>query len=377
MKRAFRFTLVLVVLLCSSIFAQEYRVRQDISIPDIPGYIALIADLHTHTVLSDGMVHPAIRPEEAWREGIDVLAITDHIEYQPHREWIPTNHNLPHELASGRARELSVLLIRGSEITRGMPLGHYNAIFLTDNEAIEHDDPMKSFEAAAAQGAFIFWNHPGWPREDRIPVWEKEQQELYDRGFMHGIEVVNTREYYPLAHKWALEKGITMIGNSDVHNPAGLDYDHRHGDHRSLTLIFATEKSHEAIHEALKSRRTAVWHEHLLLGEEKYLKPLFENSIEMVTPTLEISGNGGAQLQIRNNSDIDFKLKRIGEPEGYASTESVTLKARHTSLIWVGRLEGYETGEHTLMLPYEITNLYVLPETGMQIEIPVTVKLTN
>ena len=42
-------------------------------------------DLHIHTVFSDGAVWPSIRVEEARKEGLDLIAMTEHLEYQPHQ----------------------------------------------------------------------------------------------------------------------------------------------------------------------------------------------------------------------------------------------------------------------------------------------------
>ena len=51
--------------------------RSEIQFPDIPGYKTIVADFHTHTVFSDGLVWPTVRMDEAWREGIDAIAVTD------------------------------------------------------------------------------------------------------------------------------------------------------------------------------------------------------------------------------------------------------------------------------------------------------------
>lgn len=47
------------------------------------------ADLHTHTMFSDGRVTPEWRVDEAWMDGLDVVAITDHIENRPYVVRIP------------------------------------------------------------------------------------------------------------------------------------------------------------------------------------------------------------------------------------------------------------------------------------------------
>ena len=57
--------------------------------PNIDGYQTLISDLHQHTIFSDGLVWPTIRVDEAVYDGVDVISMTEHLEYQPHREDIP------------------------------------------------------------------------------------------------------------------------------------------------------------------------------------------------------------------------------------------------------------------------------------------------
>ena len=59
--------------------------ERNIVFPDVEGYVTLVTDLHTHSVFSDGHVWPKIRVGEALRDGLDGLAITEHLEYQPHR----------------------------------------------------------------------------------------------------------------------------------------------------------------------------------------------------------------------------------------------------------------------------------------------------
>ena len=56
--------------------------RNEITIPSVNGYNVYKADFHTHTIYSDGEVTPALRVEEAWNDGLDIIAITDHMEYR-------------------------------------------------------------------------------------------------------------------------------------------------------------------------------------------------------------------------------------------------------------------------------------------------------
>ena len=57
--------------------------RKEIVLPQVNGYNIYKADLHTHSVFSDGSVLPKWRVEEAWQDGLDVMAVTEHIEWRP------------------------------------------------------------------------------------------------------------------------------------------------------------------------------------------------------------------------------------------------------------------------------------------------------
>jgi hypothetical protein len=63
--------------------------KRQIQFPDTADYQTLVVDLHTHSVFSDGHVWPTVRVSEALRDGLDGLAITEHLEFQPHLSDIP------------------------------------------------------------------------------------------------------------------------------------------------------------------------------------------------------------------------------------------------------------------------------------------------
>ena len=94
----------------------------------VPGSHWVSTDLHIHTVFSDGAVWPSIRVEEARREGLDLIAMTEHLEYQPHSDDIPhPNRNRSFIIANGMIQAGEQLqVINGSEITREMAPGHIN-----------------------------------------------------------------------------------------------------------------------------------------------------------------------------------------------------------------------------------------------------------
>lgn len=373
------------VCLCVAVAALAYqsfahepvtRARTEVNFPDIPGFVTLKGDFHVHTVFSDGLVWPSVRTDEAWREGLDAIAITDHIEYQPHKADLSTNHNRSFEIARDASKDLGVIVVKGSEITRKMPPGHLNAIFLTNSLPLAVTNWHDAVKAAHDQGAFIFWNHPGWERQitNGVVRWYPEHTQMLEEGLLQGIEVVNSREYYPEAHRWAMEKKLTMLSNSDIHNPLNLDYHVHSGDHRPLTLIFAKERSAAAIKQALLARRTAVYSGDKLIGDEQFLRPLFERSLEISKATLEIKAKGKALLHIRNNSDLDYELARLGEPDEVAIPKNIVLAARKTVLLTLEGKSAATKGTKRLSLPYAVANAFIGPNEPMPVELPVQVK---
>jgi 3',5'-nucleoside bisphosphate phosphatase len=352
------------------------RSRTPVAIPDLPGYVTLKCDFHIHTVFSDGLVWPTVRVEEAWREGLDAIAITDHIEYLPHQRDLPVNHNRAYEIARPQGEALDIIVIRGSEITRGMPPGHLNAIFLTDSAALDVEDWREAVAEAKRQGAFIFWNHPGWSAQlqaDGVVRWYPEHTELLEAGLLHGIEVANGRSVYPEALAWGLEKPLTLLSNSDIHNPLNLDYQVHAGDHRPLTLVFARERSASGIQEALVAQRTAVYASHRLMGEQQYLEPLFAAAVTLRTAEVTLAGDRGVNLQIHNHSDVPFLLERSGALSELSFPSKLTLPPHRTVLAQVRSTATDLSESRALRLPYRVTNLLVGPdrslETGLDLRV--------
>lgn len=340
--------------------------RKEIKIPDIPGYLTLKCDLHAHTVFSDGDVWPTVRADEAWREGFDAIAVTEHVEYHPHEGDIPVNFGRSYDIMKPRADMYGLILIRGAEITRPMPPGHFNCLFLDDVAALDHEDFWEAMQAAAEQGAFIFWNHPGWQQPDEIPIWYDEHTRLYENRLMHGIEIVNGGSYYPLAHEWCIQKKLTMLGNSDVHSPVLMDYEPWKGEHRPMTLIFATERTQDAIKEALFVGRTAVYSGDELIGDARYLEPIFRNSVSL--KTISNSGEGKTHfISIRNASQVPFRLKAAGEVEGFTFPENIVLYPGRTVMMMISNT-GNEDWKG-LTLPFLVENLLVAPGKGMEVKL--------
>lgn len=341
-------------------------VRNEIKIPNIPGYITLKCDFHMHTVFSDGNVWPPVRANEIWREGLDAFSITDHLEYLPHKEVVVKDYNESYNLAIDRAKSLGLIMIKGVEITREMPPGHFNAIFIKEVNPLYLLDYKALIKSFIDQGAFIFWNHP----PDK---WYDEHEEFYKNGWLHGIEVVNGGRYYPHSHRWCIEKNLTLIGNSDVHDPMYL----QKGEHRPMTLVFAKERSEQAIKEALIERRTAVYNDKNIIGDAQYLKPLFEESIKIVNPEVTIKGTGSTNIWINNRSEVPFDLVLNGEVPELSVPNKITLFQDGTVLFRISAKSNEIKGKKDIKIPYKVMNLITAPEEYLPVEFSISVNFEN
>ena len=349
--------------------------RSEICIPDVNGYLTLKCDFHMHTVFSDGNVWPTVRVEEAWRGGLDAIAITDHIENQPSKKDLKKNHNRSYEIAAGRAKYLDIVLIKAGEITRDMPPGHLNALFLEDVNKLDTETWQDAVKMAVDQGAFLTWNHPGWRQPDEIPVWYEEHEWLLEMGWIHGMEIVNERAYYPLVQKWCLDKKLTMIGCSDIHDPINMFFDFQGGEHRPMTLVFAEKRTVDGIKKALFARRTAVYYNNFLFGAEDYLKPIFYNSVEIKNSEITVTGKNRANIQIKNRSDLSFELIRENNPDEVSIPQNITLFAHKTVLMEVrGKSESLSDSK-TLTFRYKVNNLSVAPAQGLPVEFKIKINL--
>jgi hypothetical protein len=277
--------------------------RTDIAIPDIPGYITLKCDFHMHTVFSDGVVWPTVRVEEAWEDGLDAIAITDHIENNPKK--MPGMTHNEYEIALPSAKMMNIILVKGGEISRSMPPGHFNALFVRDVNALDVPDYMDAIGEAVRQGGFIIWNHPGWrSQQPDTTKWMAEHQVIWEKGWMHGIEVFNEKEWYPEAIKWAMEKNLAITGNSDIHEVYKAKYNTELYPIRPLTLVFAKERTEESLKEAMFSKRTATLFFNKLVGKKELINPLVNESIRILKPHLY--HDGYIYFNITNISDIEF-----------------------------------------------------------------------
>lgn len=322
------FTLLLAIALLSPSMAQ----RKILNLPDLPGYVTLKCDFHMHTVFSDGNVWPLMRVAEAYREGLDAIAITDHIEYTPKKDYVPVDLNAAWKISQTAAKEGNLILVHGAEITRSMPPGHLNALFITDASALVKDSVYQAIEEAVKQGAFIQWNHPGWKSQqpDGIPRMYSIHYRLIKNGLMNGIEFGNDNEYYPLVLTFCKTYNLAVMCNSDIHGVISETFAAPEYTHRPMTLVFAKERTYDALKEAMFARRTLAYTGEILAGREDLAKLFFWQCVSVSRPYYENDRNNF--FEITNRSDIPFYLVN-----GPAGAGSITLKANSVTKVTLSK----------------------------------------
>lgn len=334
-------------------------VRHEVHFPSLPGYQTLVCDLHMHSVFSDGEVWPTVRVDEAYRLGYDAIALSDHIEYKPHKDDVTVSLNRSYELAVDRARTDNILFPRAAEITRETPPGHFNALFLKDIGPLATEDFVEQIRRANQQGAFVFWNHQDWKGAEK-GQWQDVHTKIYQNKWLHGMEVVNGEDYNPTAHQWCLDKNLTMLGNTDSHTPE-LRLRNEPGNHRTATLVFANERTLEALKEALFAGRTAVWCKEQIIGRKEFLEPFFQGCVRVARP--HFRGKTMVLVHISNTSDVPIQLRRSGA----SGPERLDLPAGATALVEIGT----KTPDQPHVLTYTATNFLIAPKVGL----PVTLKV--
>lgn len=315
------------------LYDTPYR-RTEIILPQVNGLNCYKADLHIHTIYSDGGLTPRQRVREAWYDGMDIIAITDHLEGNSYArtmlrvlapynkggkasKWqnaqqagkVLTDHNAAYDEAAAEAENYPITLIKGAEIgLEPKEKGHFNALFLTDINAIYDTDELKRFDNAHKQGGIIIHNHPAYRRgTTEKSEWHKM---AYKEGYIDGVEVVNGTNFYPQMVRRCVEEKLVMVAGTDVHQENDTYYSH--GLFRSHTIIFAKDRSEKSLKKAMLKGQTLVYCAGHIIGAEKWLKALFNASIECkVVHVNDVNEKKGNRIfQLTNHSSIPYTLRR-------------------------------------------------------------------
>jgi 3',5'-nucleoside bisphosphate phosphatase len=343
-----------------------------VKFPDVPGYKSVKCDFHMHTVFSDGSVWPDIRVQEALMDGLDAISLTEHLEYQPHQSDIPhPDRNRSYELALNEAKDHNLLIIRGSEITRSMPPGHNNAIFISDANKMLVSDSVGVFREAKRQGAFTFWNHPNWTaqRPDGMATLTPMHKLLIKEKLLDGIEVVNDQTYSDEALQIALDNNLTIMGTSDIHGLIDWDFVGAEAQHRPITLVFAKEKTEAGIKEGLMNRRTVAFYKNLLIGRNEFLIPLIQESLVIKTASYQGKSNV-LSVVIENRSSATFTLRNKTGFTMHTSHDIITIAPGSDNILQVKTKDRLSATK----LTFEILNAVNAPASHPQVTWSVSIQ---
>ena len=317
--------------------------RQEIYIPQVMGYNVYKADLHTHTIYSDGNITPSLRVREAWSDGLDILAITDHIEYRrierdlikymgeyikeeyrnlpkgvntnlqgvaADERGILANLNANYDEAIESNQQYGMLIVRGVEITRNE--GHFNAIFTTDNNKIYHPDIKTSIQNAVDQGAYVFQNHPKHNKTTKTSM-SPLAEELHNSGLVKGMEIGNGWAFWGRLVPYCIKNNVPMFSNSDGHSTIAERFQphYNNGVYRNMTLVLAKKCDEKSIKKAIEEGRTIAYHNNRLVGKEEYLSELFKASV-----TIEhlCDNKKETMVMLTNKSSLPYSVK-VGKNE--------------------------------------------------------------
>jgi hypothetical protein len=249
--------------------------------------------------------------KEAWQDGLDVLAITDHTSATPSKKNLTGGPNSSYEIAKPEAEKLGLMLIQGTEISRSKPDGgHFNAIFITDATKMTDTYPTEdAIKEAIRQGGYIIWNHPGWAI-DTCMMFDINKR-LIESGSVHAVEVFNDAEWYPRAVSWIRDYKLAPVAASDVHYLTSNFYRLSEQNIRPMTIVLAREKTEAALKEALLNRNTIAFFKGMLAGDSRLLADFFFASITVKKVGVSYDRNQKAynQYLISNLYDVPYVMQ--------------------------------------------------------------------
>ena len=344
-----------------ALLGMSMLVAQDRFFEAEEGFFWMSTDLHIHTVFSDGEVWPSIRVKEAQREGLDLIAMTEHLEYQPHAEDIPhPDRNRSFSIASQMLGENDPLqVINGSEITREMPPGHINAVFIKDANKLLHKDSLTGIQQANKQGAFVFWNHPNWDahRPDGIARLEPFHEYLIANKLLHGIEVVNETTFSEEVLQIALDNKLTILGTSDIHGLTDWAHQIGSGGHRPMTFVEVSQQTPAAVKEALFQGKTVVWYDDLIIGREESIKQIVKDNIHFGSPKYD-EDKTILNVEVTNKSNVPFQMEYLGDFSFHKRTTVFSIPPKTTITLQVKT----KIKKKSIDLPFKILNAVIGPK---------------
>ncbi len=214
------------------------------------------ADLHNHTLLSDGMGEPELAFASMRKAGIDVAALTDHATDSAFMGLTSHKWRKLGALADSAYRPGEYTTMRGFEWSHSH-LGHIN-IWGTDDftDLTDSDDTAALYKWLAGTSGIASFNHPGRQREQFGDF-------AYDprlAGHMVALEMFNSGDDY-LFGGWPTHRSplvaclnagwrTGLTGVSDEH---GSDWGH--DEDKGRTGLWLSHNTRAGVLAAMRARR--------------------------------------------------------------------------------------------------------------------------
>jgi hypothetical protein len=197
-----------------------------------------------------------------------------------------------------------------------------------------------------------------------VLVVPEEQKQLFSEGLIQGIEVANGHGYSEETFQVALDHDLVILGTSDIHGLIDYDYDLAGGEHRTVTLVLARERSAEAIREALVEGQTTALYMGHVIGREPQVRAVVEAALALVPGTAR-EDSQVLPLTVRNDAPIRMILRNVGTKRFSNASDIVIIPAHD-------EVELHLTASpdtSAVVLPVEVINALVGPATSLRMEL--------
>jgi 3',5'-nucleoside bisphosphate phosphatase len=350
---------------------QRSCAREEIYFPAVGEFEVLKGDFHCHTIYSDGQVTPEVRVWESWRDGLDILSLTDHPEYMELAMGSETGR------AFGRVRllasDLGLILLPGAELTTinssTPPFSDYAVSFIT-NELAMKGDFFAAIRSAREQGATVIWAHPG-------SNWTEEATQLLKQGWLDGIELRNAQtggdsgtkyeegiSFYPHVMDWCLQNNLCPFASSDAHWPIS---DYYKGERRDMTLVLARTRDQAGVKDAIQQRRTVAYFGEMLWGAERWVKGLAEAAIQIKGTGLIRTKGQVFAVFVANQSSFPFKVLFSNDTaDGWFRPNVVRLAPRATTMVPF-TLKQSQTNLSSMRITLKLNNVFAGRDQPVQL----------
>ena len=235
------------------------------------------ANLHCHTICSDGKLSPEQIKAAYMEKGYSVVAYTDHYLILPHKDLTDEKfvalhgyeleiHSDTEPVAQSKKTHINLIALSPDNL---LQIAYHRSKYVKGNMRAKRadaviDESLPDFErihspkcvseimqTARENGYFVIYNHPEWSLDDYRDYANYDGMnalEIYNySSHVAGVDSIATREYDDMLRAG---KRITCVGADDNHNSLPLDSP-KSDSFGAFTMIKAPALEYTAITDAL------------------------------------------------------------------------------------------------------------------------------